>query len=274
MDDHRAFRAAAQARGGARGVRGWYPAAKITHRIVLFDFLCQVGQRTREIPMRARPQWISTVGRRHVIAATISSPLSPPGDRRWTIRSKPVDRYRQQCRADVVGSKDGRAISDPPAPYRAETRRVPVMQTDDTRRIKAFILVINPAPVDFPLFRRPGSAPAGQVPCSAPWRIADASAHRQGTVDTKGRALDLRPNRPIVHGAPTWSMACAPSSPQDDMATWPRHPPSARAYRRPATGDHGGRARNGSGGDPPFNATSKACRLKTADLSRDRGGDR
>ena len=76
----------------------------------------------------------------------------PPGDRtfgqsvqnQWTVTG-----HLGQIRADVVGDqlvRDGHASFRLEAPYRAEdAATVPVrtVQTDDTRRIKAFILVID-----------------------------------------------------------------------------------------------------------------------------------
>ena len=111
--------------------------------------------------MHAMPQWISTAGRRHVIAASLILALAA-GTAAAAGRldnplktSGPAAATWAELRADVVGDRpirDGRALFRLEAPYRAEdaaTVPVRIVQTDDARRIKALTLVIdeNPAPV-------------------------------------------------------------------------------------------------------------------------------
>ena len=105
--------------------------------------------------MRARPQWISTVGHHHLIAASLILALATGTAEAIGRLDNPfktsgsVPATLAKFRADVVGDqpiRDGHASFRLEAPYRAEdAATVPVrpVQTDDTHRIKAFTLVIE-----------------------------------------------------------------------------------------------------------------------------------
>ena len=105
--------------------------------------------------MRARPEWISTVGHHHLIAASLILALATGTAEAIGRLDNPfktsgsVPATLAKFQADVVGDqpiRDGHASFRLEAPYRAEdAATVPVrpVQTDDTHRIESFTLVID-----------------------------------------------------------------------------------------------------------------------------------